>query len=123
MKLRSFLSVMVLLLGVALAAAPALAAAGGLLECYVSDWPDHPGDDMEVKAIFNARPDRGSVRLVLKGNGGSRTVRPGDIDFEHGVWEYEFDNIYLSPGTWTPTLHWSVNGGAHSSTHPSFTTR
>lgn len=122
-KPRRALLVLALLAGVTLAGSPALAADGGLRGCWVTDWPDHPRDDLEIKAVFDVRPDRGSVRLVLSGNGGSRTVHPNDVDFEHGVWEYEFDDIYLAPGTWTPTLHWSVNGAAHSATQESFTIR
>ena len=117
-KLGSFLLMCALLTGVAMAQGE-----GGLQTFFISDWPDHPRDDVEFEAVFTVQPDRGSVRLVLSGSGGNRTVPPHDVDFEHGLWEYEFDDIYLSPGTWTPTLHWSVNGKPYTSAQESFTIR
>ena len=95
---------------------------GGLHSCHVSDWPDHPRDDIEMEAVFRARPDARSVRLVLKGDGGEQTVLPDDVDYEHGLWVFEFD-FYIPSGTWTPTLHWSVDGAAHSATQAAFTVR
>ena len=118
MKLGSFLLMFALLTGVAMAQGE-----GGLQRFFISDWPDHPRDDVEFEAAFTLQPDRGSVRLVLSGSGGSQTVRPDEVDYEHGLWEYEFDHIYLSTGTWTPTLHWSVNGKPYTSTQESFTIR
>ena len=101
-------------------ASPALGA--GLVRCYVSDWPDHEWDDMEIEAVFDARPDRGSVRLVLTSGGQTRTVSPHDVDRERGYYVYEFEFVIPS-GTWTPTLHWSSGGAQHSARQPEFTIR
>ena len=113
----------VLLLAALVAVSASAALAAGLVSCYVSDWPDHQWDETEMEAVFDARPDRGSVRLVLTSSGGqSQTFRPHDVDREHGHYVYEFEFVIPS-GTWTPTLHWSSGGVSHSAKQPEFTIR
>lgn len=106
---------------VCLSLAPAAWGANGLANYYVTDWPEHLRDDMEAEAAFNLQPDAGSVRLLLTPSSGqAQTVYPADVDYEGGYWIYDFD-FYVTEGTWTPTLYWSVGGTAYNAAQASFT--
>lgn len=77
---------------------------GDLYGCWVTDWPDHVGDDTEIKAVFNVQPQ--TVTLIMVNGSDRREFIPTERDFEGGRYVYEFD-VYLPQGTWTPTVQWT----------------
>lgn len=86
--------------------------------CGVTDWPDHVGDDTEIKAVFNVQPQTVTLIMTNDNSGQSQTFSPTGRDFEGGRYVYEFD-VRLPAGTWTPTVQWtsasSTAGGSTES--------